>query len=558
MLEKSGTRQELGTDELVRQIKWLINIRWIGVSLSLIIVWLLSQIEILSVSPLGYSVIWIEYALNLIYLLISRRRIYLKQIIYFSILIDVMAITIGNYLAGGISDWFAFPAYLTIIMTVGLILSFRESLFAATICIISNSTLIALEYFKILTPCSFEPSRATIYLSGTYVLVSMFIRAVYFFGTAFLAGLVSQIRREKKRALDVERTKLINAIQSFGDGVLITDEKGKITMASPGVQEILGLNPNDLIGKAFFIDATLFQHTLEFPHENPQDLLKEVLKQNASRSSEFKVLLPLEEKFVRYSINPIKNEEDETIGAVVVFNDITKVHRLERIKSDFISTLSHELRTPLTSIKGYTSLLLHPKGRFDGATQKEFLKTIERQSNHLLRMIEDMLDVSRIEAGKLELRKNELNIKPLVEKAVVNLRPKTKLHQFKVSFSKNFPLLYADPDRIEQVITNLIDNAIKYSPEGGLINIKGWEKDGQALLSITDQGIGIAEKDIAGLFEKFQRVDSSLTKTTSGTGLGLFIARSIIELHGGKIWCESEIGKGSTFTFSLPVVKKTV
>lgn len=556
MADTYGMQQQSDSDELVQQIKSLIFVRYIGLTIAYAVMWLLSRAEVLFLPLAAFLTVWAEYALNLIYLFIVRKKKLLKTILYFSIGVDVVLVTYGSHLAGGANDWYVFLAYITIISATGLILSLQESLFTATLSTILTASLIIGEYTGIIPPQTSGLHVVSVYQNSISLLMTTFVRAAYFFLTAFMSGYLSQNLREKTRNLNAEKTKLINTIQSFGDGVIVTDKEGRITMASPSIEQILGIDSPDLLGKIFFADATVFKQTLEFSSSSPQEWLNEVLSKGASLAGEFKIILPLEERIIHLIINPIKDEAEQSIGAIAIFNDITKMHRLERVKSDFISTLSHELRTPLTSIKGYTSLLLHPKGRFDSASQREFLETIDRQSNHLLRMIEDMLDVSRIEAGKLELKKHPVKLKPLMEKVVVNLRLITKIHQFKILFPSDFPDVLVDPDRIEQVVTNLVDNAIKYSPEGGPIVIEGRKENTQVVVSVHDEGIGIAQKDLDNLFERFQRVDSSLTRQTGGTGLGLFIARSLVELHGGKISCESQVGKGSTFTFSLPVQKK--
>lgn len=542
-------------EDLVRDTEWFINFRWVGIITAYLLAWLMSKAGLFSFQPIGHFILWSELALNLLYSLTIRDRRSAKTILYFSIIVDVIAITIGNHLSGGIVSWLGLLSYMALLVASGLVLPLQGSLFIAALCGILNASAVGLEYARILQPQPQGPLGISAYESGVYVFIVMASRIIFFFVAAFLAGFFSQVLRQKNVELTLEKTKMIDTIQSFGDGVMITDQAGRVIMISPRAEDILGLSRDDILNKSFFTDATLFKYPIEFLHGSPWEWIREVLENNVPYKGEFKILMPLEEKIINLTINPVEDKAGKLLGAIAIFADITRIHRLESIKSDFISTLSHELRTPLTSIKGYTSLLLHPKGRFDPDSQREFLETIDRQSNHLLRMIEDMLDVSLIEAGKLELRKHVVKLKPLVEKVVVALRPKTNLHHFKIRIMVGLPEFFGDPDRIEQVITNLIDNAIKYSPRGSLIEIRGEAKDGLVFISVEDQGIGIADKDLDGLFEKFQRIDTSLTRKTGGAGLGLFVARRLLELHGGTIWCESQPGKGSTFTFSLPITK---
>lgn len=224
-----------------------------------------------------------------------------------------------------------------------------------------------------------------------------------------------------------------------------------------------------------------------------------------------------------------------------------------RLKAELISTLAHEMRTPLTSIKGYSTALLLEEATFAPKTQQEFLQIIDEECDTLQDLIHDLLESSIIDAGLLKLEPQPVMIPRLVKDVVEGMSSRTQKHRFMVDFPDRFPIVDADPHRIEQVLRNLVDNAIKYSPNGGLVVVRGTVSEDEIEISVADQGVGIAPEHLNRLFEKFFRVESGLGRHVVGSGLGLPIARTIVESHGGHIWAESRVGEGTTLYFTLPL-----
>lgn len=221
--------------------------------------------------------------------------------------------------------------------------------------------------------------------------------------------------------------------------------------------------------------------------------------------------------------------------------------------SDLISTLAHEMRTPLTSIKGYSTALLMEDVAFSPETQREFLQFIDAECDVLETLIHDFLESSLIDAGMLRLELQPVRLPPLLKSVVDDIARHTQIHRFVVDLPRRFPLLDADPDRIAQVLRNLLDNAVKYSPEGGLIVVRGEIRADEIVISIADQGVGLTPEHLNRLFEKYFRARSGAARHVVGSGLGLRIARVIVESHGGRIWAESHLGVGTTFFFTLPL-----
>jgi signal transduction histidine kinase len=224
----------------------------------------------------------------------------------------------------------------------------------------------------------------------------------------------------------------------------------------------------------------------------------------------------------------------------------------DRLKAELISTLAHEMRTPLTSIKGFSTALLMEEATFDPETQREFLQAIDEECDVLTGLIHDFLESSIIDAGLLRLELEPVRVPRLARDVANEVAHQTAKHRIVVDFPEGFPIVEADPGRIAQVLRNLLDNAVKYSPQGGIIVVRGQVQGAHVEVSVADQGVGIAPEHLNRLFEKFFRVESGPGRHVVGSGLGLPIALTIVEGHGGRIWAESKLGEGSIFTFTLP------
>lgn len=233
-------------------------------------------------------------------------------------------------------------------------------------------------------------------------------------------------------------------------------------------------------------------------------------------------------------------------------NAMRDARQAERMRSEIMATLSHELRMPLSAIKGYTTAMLLEDVDWGADKQNEFLHLIDQECDNMQGMLKDILDSSLIEVEQLAIEHQPLRLPRLAHEVVVEMQMRSDLHRLLVEFPPNFPIVEADPRWTKQVFRNIIDNAIKYSPDGGLIVVRGEVRPSDVVVSVADQGIGISPEDLIPLFEKYFRVRSATSLHISGTGLGLPIARTIIEAHGGRIWAESKVGQGTTLYFSLP------
>ena len=224
-----------------------------------------------------------------------------------------------------------------------------------------------------------------------------------------------------------------------------------------------------------------------------------------------------------------------------------------RLQAEALATLSHELRTPLAAIKGYSTAMLLEEVHWPDEKRREFLKLIDGECDDLETMIKDMLEASLIDIGQLALELQPVRLERLAREVTDEVQGRTERHQLVVDFPRGFPIVDADPRRIRQVTRNILDNAIKYSPDGGLVVIRGEVRALDVVVAISDQGVGISPEDLIPLFDRYFRVKSPTGYHVPGTGLGLPVARAIVEAHKGRIWAESKVTEGTTLSFSLPL-----
>jgi signal transduction histidine kinase len=247
---------------------------------------------------------------------------------------------------------------------------------------------------------------------------------------------------------------------------------------------------------------------------------------------------------------PLLSAENKLRNIIVSVRDITHFRNADEIKATFISIVSHELRTPVALIKGYASTLRRDDAKWDKRTINESLAVIEEEADRLSKMIDDLLDASRLQAGGLSLNQSDVALPSLAERVIERFAAQSPKHHLSADFPASFPVIIGDETRIEQVLSNLVSNALKYAPEGE-IKISGTVRPDQVVVCVSDKGKGIDAKDLPYIFDRFYR-SSTAVKHTKGAGLGLYLARAIVEAHGGRIWADAGSGTGARICFSLP------
>jgi PAS domain S-box-containing protein len=400
--------------------------------------------------------------------------------------------------------------------------------------------------------------------------IIVFNRLVLFVSLVLFAS----SRREAEKRLREQREWLRVSLKSIGDAVIATDIRGSVNFINPTAEALTGWTLSEAVNKPLEEVFRLVNEETRQPAENVFTVVKREgivvgLANHTLLIAKDGREIPIED-----SGAPIKDQSGRMIGVIVVFHDVSERRRTEqervellkreqaarseaeaasRLKDEFLATVSHELRTPLTAIVGWSSMLR--TNSFSAESTARALETIERNAKAQTQIVEDLLDVSRIITGKLQINSRPVEFAPTVEAAVATMRPaaEAKGITLQVSIDHAAGLVFGDPDRLQQIIWNLVSNAIKFTPENGQIEVRLERVDSYFELSVRDNGIGIDRQFLPYVFERFRQADSSTTRRHGGMGLGLAIVRHLVELQGGTVSAASEgAGRGAKFTVRLP------
>ena len=352
-------------------------------------------------------------------------------------------------------------------------------------------------------------------------------------------------RQQRQTSLDAKAQQQV-LFNSMLEGLLLLDRSRKIYLVNRAFKNLFGLK-TELRGKT--IVEALRLHELD-------ELIQRV--EAEQQVLDYEIKLPdLNERWLQVNAAIITNAAGERDGTILVFRDLTRLKQLERTREEFVANVSHELRTPLSLIKGYVETLLDG-ARDNHEVAERFLKIIERNANRLDLLIQDLLTISALESEKIKLNLQPVELHALAAKVLTDLNAKAENKN--VALVNDVPELTAhgDVNRLDQVLANLVDNAIKYGRAEGHVTVGGKKRDDGALeIFVRDDGPGIPAEALDRVFERFYRVDKARSRDQGGTGLGLSIVKHIVQAHGGEVRVESEVGQGSTFFFTLPVAEKT-
>ncbi len=375
--------------------------------------------------------------------------------------------------------------------------------------------------------------------------------------------LYALIREQTERMGSMLRTQQVDSstsraiLELIADGVVVTDDEHRVVLFNAAAERILGIEGESIIGRPVFdfiglygAEGQRWASSIRGWKQNPPE---------PTPQTDVSERLQLEDDRV-LSIHPAPVVLGrEFLGTVSIFRDITREVEVDRLKSEFVATVSHELRTPMTSIKGFVDLVLMGAAGALNAEQRRFLNIVKNNTERLEILVNDLLDISRIEAGKVTLSFQPIDVHELLHEIKLFVerqrREQDKQIELVIDTPMELPRLWGDPERVRQILNNLVENAFNYTPEGGKITLRAEQVNDQVELAVEDNGIGISLNEQGRIFERFFRGEQSLIMGVAGTGLGLAIVLNLVEMHGGRVWVTSEgiPGRGTTFTLSLPI-----
>lgn len=353
------------------------------------------------------------------------------------------------------------------------------------------------------------------------------------------------------RAQQVESAKSQAILEGVADGVMVTNAVGEVTLFNAAAERILDLPRSEAMGRTiremlglYGSQARDWVEAIAAWEDDPESFVREEF---------LDAQLEIEERVVSVHLAPVLMGR-EFFGTVSVFRDVTAEVEADRAKTEFVSMVSHELRTPMTSIKGYADLLLMGSAGALGERQERFLTIIRNNVDRLTTLVDDLLDISRIESGRLDLQPEPMEVEEAVDRVITSMQARAdeKALNLRSEMPPELPTVDGDMDRVVQILTNLVGNACQYTPSDGEIVVSARRRNGEVEISVRDTGVGISPENQDRIFDRFFRADDPVVQGTSGTGLGLAIVKSLVEMHRGEIWVESELGKGSVFSFTLP------
>ncbi|OIJ10963.1 PAS domain-containing sensor histidine kinase [Anaerobacillus arseniciselenatis] len=353
-------------------------------------------------------------------------------------------------------------------------------------------------------------------------------------------NILAQNLEEITRTYEAQQERLETLIENMGSGLILINNKGEVSLINKSCKKIFHEDIDHWLTKVY--------HKV-IPHKQIIKIVQEIFLSEKGQKKHIILPIQLEMRhFDVYGAPIISSGGKESLkGIVLVFHDITELKKLEQMRKDFVANVSHELKTPITSVKGFTETLLDGAAE-DEALRKQFLNIIWDESERLQNLIQDLLDLSKIEHSEFQLNWQRVDLSMLTDDVIVMLKGKAKQKDISLTkVTEGSSTIEGDPLRIKQVMINLINNAIMYTPQGGRININVTETNEKVIFGVKDTGIGISKQEVSRVFERFYRVDRARSRNSGGTGLGLAIVKHIVEAHQGEIIVDSEVGKGTLF-----------
>ena len=463
---------------------------------------------------------------------------------FFQLIVDFIFYLIIIFFAGGLTS-ISFVFFFFDIIASAFFYSLSGVLLICALASVSYSSLIILQYLKIIPYLSRYGITFESYLAHNYSVVAtnlITITSAYFI-VGFFVGLIAKNLREKEQEIKNERDKEKAIINNLSDGLIFTDSNNIVAMVNRDAEKLLYFDKKEIIGKKI--------SQINFNKNKDLKLLFN------KKTREDVILTPKKHPDINLKVSTIevKNKNNQFIGTIKIIHNISREKFIDKMKSEFITIASHQMRTPLSAIKFGLSLLLENSFGRISKKQRGILKQCYDNNNQLINLINDLLDAYSLEEGKFDNKFTKTNIGELIKEVSeqFKINAQNKKIEFALDLAHNLPKIKLDRSKIKLVLITLIDNSFKYTPREGKIEIHCQKKDKTILIKIVDTGIGIPKQNQNKIFSKFFRASNAIIFQTEGNGLGLYVAKSIIKNHNGKIWFKSKINQGTTFFVELPI-----
>lgn len=549
-------KHEPATADLLRSVQWYIFVRLLFL-MALSIPGILAQYLtegwngsiqrdlLLTAAGLGSNVIF--------YLLakLHSGKAYLQVVVRLFVTIDIMLVTLLIFIKGGIES--RSPVLYTLpILVSAAIFGRRASYVTALGCTAAYVGLIVADYFNIIHSVgAFDPDLRQ---NLSYAIQSICFFPSIFFVIALAADFITSLLTQKQQQASEHLNNLITAQEIAKLGSWEWDVKQDKITWSPELYKLFDIHPRAIDLK--------YDTYLQLIHPDDAKLLNKKISSSFKNKQPFKadhriLMADGSLKYIHSEGRPLVDDHGTVVKMSGTAQDVTDMHNLDIAKRDFISLASHQLRTPASGVKAFLSLLLEDHAGELNKKQRAFIAKANDSNNRQLEIIDGLLSLASIQSGKISLKKQPIDLRSLLKQSLSHYQPvrKVKRQRFILNKSKRPVVINVDANHVQMAIDNLISNAIKYTPEKGTITITTRATKTSAYLEVADNGIGIAKQDLPSLFQKFSRLNNPASQTVGGSGLGLYLAKAIVELHGGSITVRSQLGVGTQFRIKLPLFK---
>lgn len=538
----------------IRTLRYIVASRWF-LHAGLVVLGLIQKaIGVAEFNPEVFGLIAITYTYNLAFYLylrrdpnkISQRGLFIVSIL--QVVFDQIVYTIVLYSSGGVESLSFLFYFLTIFIAI-VIFNEMQILALTFITVLLYISVITLEYQGIIPhqprynfdPGFYQNIGVTVHNTATVVFILTF--------TAFFAAFINNLIRQRENQIVSERDKMVAIVNNLVDGIIMLDHQGRVVLMNPYAQRILHLQPREFLNKV--LSANTFNIHL-------QPLIKFI--DSATHEPVYATTeLSLEEDgdyiIVQVTALQVTDSAGDNIGSLVILRNITKEKDLDQMKSDFISVAAHQLRTPLATLKWLFRMLLDGDGGALNDKQQDLLTKGYARNDEIIEIVNNLLDISEIDDGRAPYKFVQGSMVELIQKIVESSQVNAQLKQITLVFQATgfVPPIKFDRQKLKMAMQNLIDNAVKYSNAGGTVNVETRIESDEVVVTVADHGIGMSDETQNKLFTKFFRGREATMKDPTGSGLGLYIVRNIIEKHGGSIEFVSALGEGTTFTVRLPL-----